>query len=165
MAAGQRTPPDLEEKILADYLLRLNYAETARRFDLPARTVVNVVKRLANDELADLRLSIRADLVEKAWSKVDKLIDVVTPENLGTPRSSRGLEAARAAGELARVAHLLEPPEREAEPGPTVINLCTCLSPSTEEDHREGKHSDSAVPDCAECQALTAAGSGPSGVS
>jgi hypothetical protein len=129
---GSKTPAETEEAVFADYLTTLNHAETARRLDLPTRTVANIVKRLANDDLAELRSALRTDLAEKAFSKIAELIALVTPDNLGTARSSKGLEAARAAGEIGRIAALVKPAEIEGEPSQTTIVLCTCMKPPPE---------------------------------
>jgi hypothetical protein len=153
MPAGQRTPPDVEEKVYSHYLLRLNYAETARSFDLPARTVINIVKRLAGDELAELRLAMRSDLAAMAWARIDDLLNAITPENLGTEHSSQGLEAARAARELARIARLLEPPEeRDRVAPPPVIRVYPGVMRPCEMDHQDGEHAGGSIAGCADCQ-------------
>ncbi len=134
---GQKTPPEIEEAVLAHYVVCGSYAETARKFDMPTETVFGICKRLGRDELTELRLSKRADLADKAWANIGDLIAVVTPANCGTERSSKGLEAARAAGELARIAHLLEPPEADQEVGPTTINVYGGMRPPPELEHEQ----------------------------
>jgi len=145
---GQKTSPAVEEAVLAHYVACGSYAETGRTFDMPTETVFSICTRLGGDELAELRLSKRADLAEKARASIGELITVVTPANCGTERSSRGLEAARAAGELARIAHLLAPPEQEQDAAPTTINVYSGMRPPPELEHEEHAVT---VPGCALC--------------
>jgi len=145
---GQKTSPAIEEAVLAHYIVCDSYAATGRHFELPTETVFSICKRLGSDKLAELRLSKRADLAGKAWTNIAELIGVVTPANLGTERSSKGLEAARAAGELARIAHLLEPPAVEADEVPTEIHIHTGMRPPPELEHE--RHAVT-VPGCSLC--------------
>ena len=85
-------------------------------------------------------MAARADIARKCWRKIEALVDEITTATLGTERSSRGLEAARALGELGRLAVALDPPvvEREDDTAPKVIIINGGL-PADPDDHEAGE--------------------------
>jgi hypothetical protein len=129
---GLKTPAELAEKALALYARTLSYAEVGRRLDIPRRTVCDLVHHAAGDDLAHLRLEYRKDLAQEAHEAIGELLPIVRPANLGSEHSSRGSEAARAALDLAKVASLLDPREKENGGVPPVINVYTGVSPPPE---------------------------------
>ncbi len=131
---GKKHPPELCEAIFARYMLLQNYAQTGREFGLATQTVWDIVDRLSAEQgttVAALRNARRCDMANKMWDRVDELISEVMPEQLGTEKASRGLEAARALGELGRLAYLMEP-KTDAVVGTTEIHVHTGMKPPRE---------------------------------
>lgn len=120
--------PETEEEVYAHYMRYQNYSKTARKFGMPLSTVYGLVKRLAGDSLEDHRRSMRADLSRRIWKRVGRLLEQVTPENLGSEKVSVGADTARAMADIAKVATYLEPkgddgPPPEQEPLRIVVGF------------------------------------------
>lgn len=118
----------------ATFSRTLDFSETARLTHVPRQTVHDIVRRLSGDGLADLRQKLRADLAEEAWAMSRDLIRHVIPENMGTERSSKGSESARAALDLAKIAGLLHRVDQPAAGGEALapvplITVFTGLAP------------------------------------
>jgi hypothetical protein len=100
---------------------------------MPRSTVFGLVHRLAGDELERDRTAMRALLARDAMVRISDLIQAVDPRDMGTERSSRGSEAARAAADLGRVLQALEP-KRDQEAVIPTIQVFTGISPPSEEE-------------------------------
>lgn len=139
MARGQKTQPKVEEEVFAEYLICQSYSATGRTFNMPVQTVFEIVERLSGDrgELGRLRNAMRADMIHKSFGRVDEVIDLIRPDELGTEKSSRGLEAARAVGELGRFIAGLEPKQQDVPVGDTIINISTGMKPPPELEYTE----------------------------
>ena len=120
---AKKTSVRRQEEIYAAYLQIQSYVEVARQFRMPETTVFAICKRLGGDALAEKRVAMREMLADEMWDKVRDLVRVVTPGSLGTERSSQGFEAAKALESIGKIAHLLEPKDKDAEAPPTEIHI------------------------------------------
>jgi hypothetical protein len=102
----------------------LDYAATAREFDMPYRTVVDVVKRLAGDDLAEIRRSIREDLMHKAFRAADNALN----QTVNAEYSNAGF-AAKAYSDLVGTTVKLDPKDKEQAVASPTINVYAGMIP------------------------------------
>lgn len=127
-------PPATEEEVYAYYIQTDSWTRTSEQFGMPVSTVFGLVHRLMGDEKIEKdRNSLRALLARNAMMRIAALIDHAVASDMGTERSSRGSEAARAAADLGRVLQSIEP-KKDAELVIPEINVYTGIAPPSEEE-------------------------------
>lgn len=131
MASGSRTPPEIEEKIWASWILTQSYLATAREVGVPYATVRGVVLRLAGDdaELAKARQDIRAAMAEEAADIALEAIrhagDLARTAKAPLPELAAQVAdaVARAGASAARVAEVLARVDGKAPLGPQKLEI------------------------------------------
>ena len=81
MARGKKTDSETIYKVMASYFVTNNYAETARRLDMPYDTVEDLVKRHINDEeFTKLHELTKDEFISRANKIIDKTMDRIEKE-------------------------------------------------------------------------------------
>lgn len=126
---GKKQSPAKEEQVYATYIATGSYQDTAEKHGMPKSTVFGIVQRVGGDGLEQHRTAMRADIARRIWDKVAVLADAVNLNELGTEKSSRGFEAARAAESLSRVAAALEPKDKDRGEMPVAVTVAFGFTP------------------------------------
>lgn len=75
---GKKTPPETIYAIMAVWSITDNYAETAKRLNIPEKTVEKLVKEnKGKEEFAELCGNVRKDFVSKATGIIDKAVTLL----------------------------------------------------------------------------------------
>jgi hypothetical protein len=128
-----RTPVATEEAVYAKQIELNSYRRTAEFFGMPFTTVWHICERLGRDSLEQERTALRARLMRDALGKAAAVIVLVEPGELGSERSSRGAEAARALADMGRFIQGLEPKKDQDVVIPE-IHVFTGIAPPSEDE-------------------------------
>jgi hypothetical protein len=127
-----------EEAVYAEFVRTGSYQRATEKlggFGIRSRsTVYSIVHRLKKDEEIEReRTAMRVLLAHDAMAKIGYLIEEIDPREMGTERSSRGSEAARAAADLGRVLQSLEP-KKDADIVIPEIHVFTGIAPPSDDE-------------------------------
>lgn len=122
---GKTTLSAMErERIWLDFQVTCDMSETARHTGHPRSTVQSIVEAFAEDQgdtVSKVRAKCRARLAEMLVERAVAVLPLVTPEQLGSLKSSKGSEAARAVRDLVGSLGILQPSEDKVPPANITI--------------------------------------------